>query len=58
VAVHPLHFALLTGDPDVREFQVRQAGPVIRILIVPRYSAGPTTAADDDLKTRLVQSVV
>ena len=57
VAVHPLHFALLTGDPDVREFQVRQDGPVIRILIVPRYSAGPTTAADDELETRLGQAV-
>lgn len=57
VAVHPLHFALLTGDPDVREFQVRQDGPVIRILIVPRSSTSPTTAADDDLETRLSQAV-
>ena len=57
VAVHPLHFALLTGDPDVREFQVRQDGPVIRILIVPRSSTSPTTAADDDLETRLARAV-
>ena len=55
VAVHPLHFALLTGDPHVREFQVRQDGPVIRILIVPRSSTSPTT--DDDLETRLGQAV-
>jgi hypothetical protein len=58
VAVHPLHFALLTGDPHIREFQVRQDGPVIHILIVPRYSAGPTTAADDELETRLGRAVV
>jgi phenylacetate-CoA ligase len=57
VAVHPLQFALLTGDPDVREFQVRQDGPVIRILIVPRSAAGPTTGAGDDVETRLGQAV-
>ena len=57
VAVHPLHFALLTGDPHVREFQVRQDGPVIRILIVPRYLEGPTTASDE-LETRLGRAVV
>ena len=57
VAVHPLQFALLTGDPDVREFQVRQDGHVIRILIVPRSAAGPTTGAGDDLETRLGQAV-
>lgn len=57
VAVHPLQFALLTGDPDVREFQVRQDGPVIRILIVPRSAAGPTTGAGDDVETLLGQAV-
>ena len=38
VAVHPLQFALLTRDPQVREFQVVQDGPVLRILIVPSHS--------------------
>jgi phenylacetate-CoA ligase len=50
VAVHPLHFALLTRDPQVREFQVAQDGPVLRILIVPKQAA---TAGDDPLETRL-----
>jgi putative adenylate-forming enzyme len=54
VAVHPLHFALLTRDPQVREFQVVQDGPVLRILIVPSHAA---TASDDRLETRLGQAV-
>ena len=54
VAVHPLQFALLTRDPQVREFQVVQDGPVLRILIVP----SPTVAeGDDTLETRLAQAV-
>jgi phenylacetate-coenzyme A ligase PaaK-like adenylate-forming protein len=54
VAVHPLHFALLTRDPQVREFQVVQDGPVLRILIVASHAA---TASDDPLETRLGQAV-
>ena len=54
VAVHPLHFALLTRDPQVREFQVVQDGPVLRILIVPSHAA---TAGTDGLETRLGQAV-
>jgi phenylacetate-CoA ligase len=54
VAVHPLHFALLTRDPQVREFQVVQDGPVLRIRIVPSHAA---TASDDPLETRLNQAV-
>jgi phenylacetate-CoA ligase len=54
VAVHPLHFALLTREPQVREFQVIQDGPALRILIVP----SPTVAGGDDrLETRLAQAV-
>jgi phenylacetate-coenzyme A ligase PaaK-like adenylate-forming protein len=54
VAVHPLHFALLTRDPQVREFQVVQDGPALRIHIVP----SPTVAdGDDRLETRLAQAV-
>ena len=54
VAVHPLHFALLTREPQVREFQVVQDGPVLRILVVPSRAA---TAGDDTLETRLAQAV-
>ena len=54
VAVHPLHFALLTRDPQLREFQVVQDGPVLRILIVPSHAAA---ASDDPLETRLGQAV-
>jgi putative adenylate-forming enzyme len=54
VAVHPLQFALLTRDPQVREFQVVQDGPVLRIRIVP----SPAVAeGDDKLETRLAQAV-
>ena len=58
VAVHPLHFALLTRDPDVREFQVIQEGPQLRVLVVPRDS--PSSASegrDDGLETRLGRAV-
>jgi phenylacetate-CoA ligase len=54
VAVHPLHFALLTRDPQVREFQVLQAGPTLRIRIVPNQAA---TTGDSALETRLAQAV-
>jgi putative adenylate-forming enzyme len=53
VAVHPLQFALLTRDPQVREFQVVQDGPVLRIRIVPSHAA----TADDALETRLSQAL-
>jgi phenylacetate-CoA ligase len=53
VAVHPLHFALLTGDPEVRQFQVVQDGPVLHILVVPKQAV----AAGDTLETRLGQAV-
>jgi phenylacetate-CoA ligase len=54
VSVHPLQFALLTRDPQVREFQVVQDGPVLRILIVPSHAA---TASDDPLESRLGQAI-
>ena len=54
VAVHPLQFALLTRDPQVREFQVVQDGPALRVLVVPSHSA---TAGNDPLETRLGQAV-
>jgi phenylacetate-CoA ligase len=54
VAVHPLQFALLTRDPQVREFQVVQDGPVLRIRIVASHAA---TASDTTLEPRLGQAV-
>jgi phenylacetate-coenzyme A ligase PaaK-like adenylate-forming protein len=54
IAVHPLQFALVTRDPQVREFQVIQDGPALRILIVPSQAA---TASNDPLETRLGQAI-
>ena len=58
VAVHPLHFALLTRDPQVGEFQVIQEGPLLRVLVVPRHPSSPAAAASDDgLETRLSHTI-
>ena len=58
VAVHPLHFALLTRDPQVREFQVIQDGPLLRVLVVPRHPSSPAAAGSDDgLETRLSHAI-
>jgi hypothetical protein len=54
VSVHPLQFALLTRDPRVREFQVVQDGPILRVLVVPNQAAA---AGDDPLEPRLGQAV-
>ena len=54
VAVHPLHFALLTRDPQVREFQVLQHGPTLRLRIVPNPAV---TDGNDRLDARLGQAV-
>lgn len=40
VAVYPMHFAGVTRDREVREFQVVKSGPTLRILVVPREGAG------------------
>jgi len=53
VSVHPLQFALLTRDLQVREFQVVQDGPTLRIRIVPSQAG----TADDALETRLGQAI-
>ena len=39
VAVHPLHFALVTADPDVREFQVVQQAHGVRLRVALRDGA-------------------
>ena len=54
VAVHPLQFALLTRDPQLREFQVVQDGPVLRILVVPGRAVAD---GDGPLEARLGQAV-
>jgi type IV pilus biogenesis protein CpaD/CtpE len=37
--VHPLHFALVTRDREVGEFQIVQEGARLRVRMVPRPSA-------------------
>jgi phenylacetate-coenzyme A ligase PaaK-like adenylate-forming protein len=48
--VHPLQFALVTADPDVREFQVVQEGDGLRLRVALRDGAD---AAPERLRTRL-----
>jgi phenylacetate-CoA ligase len=58
VAVHPLQFGLLARDPEVREFQVIQDGPLLRVLVVPRHpSSPPPRPSDDGLETRLSRAI-
>ena len=40
IRVHPIEFGIVTRDREVREFQVLQEGPSLRILVVPRRNAG------------------
>ena len=59
IAIHPLHFALLTRDPDIVEFQVRQRGPALTVLIVPTRSPNAATASGaTGLEHRIQQAVV
>jgi len=44
VSVHPLQFALVTADPDVREFQVVQEGAVLRLRVALRDGADEAPA--------------
>jgi phenylacetate-coenzyme A ligase PaaK-like adenylate-forming protein len=58
VAVHPLHFTLLTRDPQVGEFQVIQEGALLRVLVVPRHPSSRAAAGGDDgLETRLSHAI-
>jgi len=50
VTVHPLEFALVTADPDVREFQVVQEGAVLRLRVALRDGAD---GAPERLRARL-----
>ncbi|MEV6494503.1 AMP-binding protein, partial [Actinoplanes sp. NPDC051633] len=59
IAIHPLHFALLTRDPDIVEFQVRQHGPALTVLIVPTRSSNAAAAGGaSGLERRIQQAVV
>ena len=40
VTLLPIEFAVVTREPGVREFQVVQEGPVLRIRLVPANGAG------------------
>jgi phenylacetate-CoA ligase len=44
VTVHPLHFGLVTADPDVREFQVVQEGEGLRLRVALRDGAADAPA--------------
>ena len=50
VSVHPLEFALVTADPDVREFQVVQRGNGLRLRVALRAGAD---GAPERLRARL-----
>jgi len=51
VTVHPIEFGIITRDREVREFQVVQEEARLRILVVPRRSAG------SELEARLRDAV-
>jgi phenylacetate-coenzyme A ligase PaaK-like adenylate-forming protein len=56
VTVHPIQFAGLTADPDIREFQVVQRGDrlTLRVVLGDHAVAGRATRrAHDQLATRL-----
>ena len=56
VAVHPLHFGLVTADPDVREFQVVQEGERLRLRVALRNgAAGAEERLGDRLRGRLAE---
>ena len=40
IRVHPIEFGIVTRDREVREYQVLQEGPSLRILVVPRRGGG------------------
>jgi phenylacetate-coenzyme A ligase PaaK-like adenylate-forming protein len=46
VAVHPLQFAIVTADPDVREFQVVQEGRSLRLRVALRNGSRPEVSVE------------
>jgi phenylacetate-coenzyme A ligase PaaK-like adenylate-forming protein len=56
VTVHPLQFALVTADPDVREFQVIQEGDGLRLRLALRDgSAGAEERLGEGVRARLAE---
>jgi phenylacetate-CoA ligase len=54
VTVHPMQFALVTADPDVREFQVVQEADALRLRVALRNgSAGAPARLRRRLSSRL-----
>ena len=53
VAVHPVQFAVVTADQDVREFQVLQEGERLRLRVALRDGA-PAEEASRRLRERVV----
>ena len=54
VKVHPLEFALVTADPDVREFQVVQERDALRLRVALRNgAAGAPARLRERVSTRL-----
>jgi phenylacetate-coenzyme A ligase PaaK-like adenylate-forming protein len=54
VTVHPMQFALVTADPDVREFQVVQERDALRLRVAFRNgSAGAPARLRERVSTRL-----
>ena len=45
------------ATPQVREFQVAQDGPILRVLVVPRAPNPAAAAADNELETRLHHAI-
>jgi phenylacetate-coenzyme A ligase PaaK-like adenylate-forming protein len=56
VAVHPLHFGIVTADADVREFQVVQEGAALRLRVALRNgSEGAEERLGERLRGRLAE---
>ena len=54
VTVHPLQFAVVTSDPDVREFQIVQEGDAPRLRVALRNGAAD---AQDRLRGRVADKL-
>jgi phenylacetate-coenzyme A ligase PaaK-like adenylate-forming protein len=56
VLVHPMQFAIVTADPDVREFQVVQEGDRLRLRVALRNgAAGAEERLGQSLRGRLAE---
>jgi phenylacetate-coenzyme A ligase PaaK-like adenylate-forming protein len=56
VAVHPIQFAVVTADPDVREFQIVQEGERLRLRVALRNgAAGAEERLGQSVRGRLAE---